>query len=67
MWDMIALVFTYRYIDDILYLNNSTISEFIDLIYPFELEIKDTTESNTSVSYLDCYLFIDNGKRVTMF
>ena len=47
IWDMIVLVFTYRYIDDILYLNNSTISEFIDLIYPFELEIKDTTESNT--------------------
>ena len=26
--------FTYRYIDDVLSLNNAKISEFIDLIYP---------------------------------
>ena len=34
-------------------LNNSNISVFIDLIYLCELEIKDTTESNTPASYLD--------------
>ena len=28
-------------------------------MYPPELEIKDTTESNTSASYLDCLLSID--------
>ena len=39
------------------YLNNSMISEFI--------EIKDTTEPITSASYLDCYLCIDNGKLIT--
>ena len=39
--------FIYRYIDDVLSLNNSKVSEFID---PCELEIKDTTESNTSAS-----------------
>ena len=42
--------FTYRYIGDVLSLNNLKISEFIDLIYPCELEIKYTTDSNTSAS-----------------
>ena len=56
---------TFRYIDDVLYLKKSTISEFIDLIYPYELEMTDMTESGTSASYLDCYLYIDNGKLVT--
>ena len=46
--------FTYRYIDDVLSVNNSKISELSDLISPRELEIKDTTESITSASYLDC-------------
>ena len=30
--------FTDRYIDDFLFLNNSKISEFIDLIYPCEAD-----------------------------
>ena len=30
-------------------------------------EIKDTTESNTSASYLDCYLCIDNGTSLIGF
>ena len=59
--------FTYRYIDDVLSLNNSNSSNSMDLAYPFELEIKCTIESNTSVAYLDCYLFlcIDNEKPFT--
>ena len=32
--------FTYRYIDDVLSLNNSKISKFIDLIYPCKLDLK---------------------------
>ncbi|MCU7801424.1 MAG: hypothetical protein KZQ70_15165, partial [gamma proteobacterium symbiont of Lucinoma myriamae] len=40
--------FTYRYIDDVISLNNPKFSEFLDFIYPCELEIKDTTESNAS-------------------
>jgi hypothetical protein len=35
--------FTFHYIDDVLSLNNSKIGDFFDLIYPIELEIKDTT------------------------
>jgi hypothetical protein len=36
--------FTFRYIDDVLSLNNSRFGDFVDRIYPIELEIKDTTE-----------------------
>ena len=36
----------------------------LEFIYPRELEIKETTETAAS-SYLDCYLYIDNGKLTT--
>jgi hypothetical protein len=39
-----AFNFTYRYIDDVLSINNSRFSEFLPLIYPPELEVKETTE-----------------------
>ena len=58
--------FTCRYINDVLSLNNSKISEFIYLIYPCELEIKDTAETNTSAIYIYSYLCNNNGKLVTM-
>ena len=32
--------FTYKYIDDVLSINNSRFAEFLPLIYPQELEIK---------------------------
>ena len=35
--------FTFRYIDDVPLINNSRFGDFFDLIYPIELEIKDTT------------------------
>ena len=34
--------FTFRYIDDVLSLNNSRFGDFVDRIYHIELEIKDT-------------------------
>jgi hypothetical protein len=37
--------FTFCYIDDVLSLNNSRFGDFVDNIYPIELEIKDTTDS----------------------
>ena len=33
--------FTFRYIDDVLSLNSSRFGDFVDRIYPIELEIKD--------------------------
>ena len=57
--------FTYRYIDDVLSLKNTKFAEYLEFIYPRELEIKETTETAASSSYLDCYLYIDNGKLTT--
>ena len=41
------------YIDDVLSINNPDFENYLGHMYPAELEIKDTTESNTSASYLD--------------
>jgi hypothetical protein len=56
--------FTFRYIDDVLSLNNSRFGDFIDRIYPIELEIKDTTDTDMSASYLDLHLDIDSEGRL---
>ena len=61
----LAFNFTYRYIDDVLSLKNTKFAEYLEFICARELEIKETTETATSSSYLDCYLFIDNGKLTT--
>ena len=45
--------FTFRYIDNILSLDNSRFGDFVDRIYPIELGIKDT-----SASYLDLHIEI---------
>ena len=50
--------FTYRYIDDVLSINNPEFENYLGQMYPVELEIKDTTESNTSASYLGLLLSI---------
>jgi hypothetical protein len=52
---------TFRYIVDDLSINNHN----FHLIYPDELEIKDTTESDKSASYLDILLSIDSHGRLT--
>ena len=54
--------FTYRYKDDVLSLKNTKCTEDLEFIYPRELEVKATTETAASSSYLACYLYIDNGK-----
>ena len=56
--------FTYRYIDDVLSLKNTKFAECLEFIYPRELEIKETRDTAASL-YLDCYLYIDNGKLTT--
>jgi hypothetical protein len=54
----------FRYIDDVLSLNNSRLGDFIDRIYPIGLEIKDTTDTDTSASYLDLHFEIDSEGRL---
>ena len=55
---------TFRYIDDVISLNNSRFGDFVDRIYPIELEIKDTTDTNRSASYLDLHIEIDSECRL---
>jgi hypothetical protein len=60
-----AFNFTYKYIDDVLSINNSRFAEFLPL-YPPELEVKETTDTASSASSLDLYLeFDDNGQLST--
>ena len=56
---------TCRYIDDLLTLNNPDFQACIGQIYPPELELKKTTESHDSCSYLDLNISILNGKFCT--
>ena len=46
-------------------LKNTKFAEYLEFIYPRELEIKETAETAASSSYWDCYLYIDNGKLAT--
>ena len=50
--------FTYRYIDDVLSINNPDFENYLGRMYPAELETRDMTESITSASYLDLLLSI---------
>ena len=54
------LNFTHRYIDDVLSINNPDFDNYLGQMYPAELEIKDTAESNTSASCLDLLLSIES-------
>ena len=51
--------FTHRYIDDVLSINNPDFDNYLGQMYLAELEIQDTTEDNTSASYLDLLLSIE--------
>ena len=50
---------TYRYIDDVLSINKPEFENHLGQMYAAELEIKDTTESNTSAYYLNLLLSIE--------
>ena len=52
------------YIDGVLSLNNSTFGDFVDRIYHIELEIKDTTDTVKSSSYLDLQLEIGSDAQL---
>ena len=56
--------YTFRYIYDVLSLNNSRFGDIVDRIYPINLEIKVTTDTDRSASYLDLHLEIDSQGRL---
>ena len=51
---------SFRYIDYVLSLNNSRFGDYLHRIYPNELEVKDTTDTQKYASYLNLHLEIDN-------
>ena len=55
--------FMFRYIDGVLSLNNSKFDDFVHHIYPIELEIKDTTDTDRSASYFDLHRETDSYGR----
>ena len=48
-------------------LKNWKFSEYLEFIYPRELEMKETSEIITSFSYLDLYVYIEKEKLFTKF
>ena len=56
---------TYRYIDDVLSINNPEFEKYLGQMFPAELEIKDITENITSASYLDLLLSIGRDGQLT--
>ena len=57
-----AFNFTYRYIEDVVSINNSRFAEFLPLIYPPELEVKETTDT---ASFLDLFLQFDDSGQIS--
>jgi hypothetical protein len=51
--------------EDVLSINNHNFHNYVHLIYPDELEIKGTIESNISALYMDILINIDSGGRMT--
>ena len=60
----VAFNLTFRYIDDVLSINNEHFHTYVNMIYPTELEIKDTTDSSTKASYLDILLSIETDEKL---
>jgi len=51
---------TFLCIYDVISLNNFRFSNFVDGIYPIELDIKDTTDTDRSASCIELHLEIDS-------
>ena len=54
----------FRYIDNVLSLNNSRFGDIVDRIYPVVLEIKDTTCTARSSLHIDRHVEIDSECRL---
>jgi hypothetical protein len=61
----VAFNSTFRYIEDVLSINNNQFHTYVDLIYPNELEIIDITECYRSASYLDKIWKLDTKGKLT--
>jgi len=52
---------------NVLSLNNSRLGDFVHRIYPIELEIKDTTDTDRTASSLDLHLEIEGRLRTKLY
>ena len=57
---------TFRYIDDLLSINNADFENFIGEIYPSELELKNTTVTPDETTYLDTTINIGERNAIQM-
>jgi len=57
--------YTFRYIDDFVSLKIKSNSNFLHLLYPLEIVVKNTTNFPNSASYLDLYLEHDINRTLT--
>jgi hypothetical protein len=55
-----------QHIDNVLFINNHNFNNYVHVIYPNELEIMDTTESDMPACYLDILFNIDSNGRLTI-
>ena len=53
---------TFRYIDDLISLNNSVFERYVDKIYPSELSITKETNSDKEASYLDLFISVTDDQ-----
>ena len=57
------LTYRYRYMDKVISLNNPKFNDYINIIYPEELNIKHTTDAPKWANYVDlCLEFDEDGK-----
>ena len=54
------------HIYDVLALNNPKCNDYIDVIYPAELEIKDAADAPTGANYIDRRLEFDEDVKFTL-
>ena len=55
---------SFRYIEDVLSLNNSRFCYYLHFIYPNELEVQDTTDTEKYASHFNIHIAFDNGGRL---
>jgi hypothetical protein len=61
-WDVDFMQDLFCFIDNILSLSNLMFVDYVDRIYPIELEIiKDITDTDRSDSYIDLHIQIDSN------
>ena len=58
-------MFTIYHIDNVLYINNSRFAELLPFTYPAKLEVKETTDTASSASFLDLYHEFDDSTQIS--